>query len=61
MQSDLARKARARRVLALARLARRNMRSEPPGRNRVLPSLGPDEIGALFASSRRRFGQTVSV
>ena len=61
MNSELARKARARRILALARLARRNLRPEVTDRSRMLPSLGPDEIGALFASSRQRFGQSVSV
>ena len=55
MTSDLTRKARARRVIALAGLARRHHRPDLTLRSRALPSLNADEIGALFASSRRRF------
>ena len=54
MNLDLAEKARARRVLALSKLPTRRVRRDMVGAFRLFPELGPEEIGALFASSRNQ-------
>jgi hypothetical protein len=59
MNLDLAEKARARRIEALTNLPDRRIRRDTVGGFRLFPALGPEEIGALFASSRTHFDQNI--
>jgi hypothetical protein len=59
MTYDLAQKARDGRMIALSTLpVRRMRRSEILGAD-LLPELGPEQIGAVFASSRNHFAQNI--
>lgn len=59
MDKTLTGKARARRVLALNGLTSRRVHRDEVGSFNYLPGLGPQEIGALFASSRNHFDQNI--